>query len=291
MKEKLYYQYLPGTSYEGEICLLTRIFTDDGEIYYEFDNGEICNKEFIADFTLNERDLQNKVMVQLSSRNDKWEFKDMFQMTNDALLNVSSSDGTEFIAPDYGSYTANNSFMKKKLIAPKTIIRNMPSPSYEDYMSYDDLIALGITPKIKKPEPVKTEKIENTIDTKEQDVNIPQTSEKIVTKNENINNKINSNDPVAILVNAASKLPVDVNMTLSINLPSKSIFNIVNENFQNGINTFIDVILSDIDYDVIKNSLRQALLNEYQQNNPFKYKGFMDKNGNRGDLYFVISLK
>ena len=273
MKDKFYYQFLPGSNNEGEVCLLTNMFVEDGEIYYEFDNGEICFSELIADFTTNQNDLKDKVMVQLASRYDKWTFDDATNnIDKSALIDVKKEDGGDFQIPTYNDrYSSNGSIIKYN--APKIIgATNVKKPDLKDFLSYNDQVLLGVIDENLAPkyEPTVDEitnvnisavdKSDNSIIICEKEIE----PKAIITNNININNqKDYSNDPVAILVNKSAKFTSDISMTLSIDLPAKSLFKIAKDNFDKGDETFIDVILSDIDYSTIKKSLRDALLNEY----------------------------
>ena len=86
-----------------------------------------------------------------------------------------------------------------------------------------------------------------------------------IKDNINISNDklFDDNDPVAILVNKSAKFESVISMDLKLELPAKSLFNIASENFENGEETFINVILSHIDYETIKNTLKDALLEAY----------------------------
>lgn len=272
MKDKFYYQFLPGSSNEGEICLLTNMFVEDGEIYYEFDNGEICFSELIADFTTNQNDLKDKVMVRLASRYDKWTFDDATNnIDKSALIDVKKEDGGDFQIPTYNDrYSSNGSIIK--YTAPKIIgTINVKKPDLKDFLSYNDQVLLGIIDENLAPKYEPTiDEITNVnisvVDKSDNSIIIKkEIDDTIITANNiNINNQKDClNDPVAILVNKSAKFTSDINMTLSIDLPAKSLFKIAKDNFDNGDETFIDVILADIDYDTIKKSLREALLSEY----------------------------
>ena len=157
---------------------------------------------------------------------------------------------------------------KVRLIPPTTNV-NIKPIDYKDYMSDEDLYRLGLITEIKKED---KEIVENVVDTSK-NVNINKeefTNSTIeVLHNEVVierPNEIVETDPVAILVNAAAKNRTVVPMELEIDLPSVDLFNIAHANFENGADKFIDVILSHIDYAILKDALRTALLSAYSYN-------------------------
>ena len=95
------------------------------------------------------------------------------------------------------------------------------------------------------------------------EVKSPNTTLLINDINNQSDKNFDDNDPVAILVNKSAKFESVISMDLKLDLPAKSLFNIASENFENGEETFINVILSHIDYETIKNALKAALLDAY----------------------------
>lgn len=266
MKNKnFYYQYLPNTNRCGEVCILTNMFVEDGEIYYEFDNGEICYEGLIADFTTNKDDLKFKAMVQLSSKYDVWTFENIFDKSVDKSKfgDVQHKDGAEFEIPTMGDrfdHKTNINIIPPKFVGMPTVYK----PEIKAFLSKNDQILLGLidNESVNQNEGEHlTYETENNF--KQEYNNVNNSSSDIVDSFEsNINNKID-NDPVTILVNKAAKFKTDVNMTMTIDLPAKSIFNIITDNFEDGAEKFINVVLNDIDVDTIKNALKHALLTEY----------------------------
>lgn len=274
MKKDRYYQWLPNSGNDGEIVKLRNIFLENDIIFYEFSDGEICNEEFIAPYTTKLSDLQNKLLVELASKNDVWETS-YIKSKSITDSNIQSTNGDninkeipplEDIFNSKDDVISNSNIGKFRLIAPKE--KKVSSIDYFEWMSDEDLIKLGLI----KPAPIETpslstDNIENdncVLIINDEDVNNNTTvtiSENDQEKN-NINNYI-ENDPISILVKASYKKEVNIPMEICIELPSKELFNIAKNNFDNGELKFIDVILADIDYDTFKNSLREALINAY----------------------------
>ena len=259
MRNRNYYQYLPSSEKCGEICMLIGMFVEDGEVYYEFDNGDVCFEDLICKCTTNKDDFKGKLLVELNSKSDVWKFEKINDKVDQSVLkDVQHNAGKDFEIPTFG-----DRYEQKKdnilITPPSNRIINVKSPNYKDYLSNEELEILGILPSTNSFN--KINECSDVTDIIKYDASSSHDDSTSI-KNDVINNKID-NDPVAILVNSATKFATDVNMQLSINLPATSIFKIVNENFENGAEKFINVILNDIKYDAIKDALKLALFREY----------------------------
>lgn len=253
MKKMVYFQWLPGTLNENTIVNLQRIFEDDGEIYYEFNTGDICSKSLIAECTYDKSNLKNKALVRISAPNNGWCFeKNNVGNSKPDISNVSLNGTTDFEVPTYEDFTGKRIENDINYIAPNNKVHLEPIDE-ESFMSVmDDVIE--VTPALIEKE-YETEVTKDTYNITEPEKNDVQ---KTVINN--------INDPVAILVNSSSKHESSVTMELNIDLPAKSLFNIAKDNFDDGANKFIDVILNSIDYKCVKDSLRDALLAAYSNN-------------------------
>ena len=279
MRKERYYQWLPNTGFDNEIVKLTDIYEDNGVIYYKFSNDEVCNETFIAPYTKDVNDLKGKMLVELASKNDIWTpnlVKSKSIMMKDD--GIQSSDGSQIkeIPPfddiagssDNGGIS-NSAVGKVRLIPPtSSSCTNVKPIDYKDYMSEEDLYKLGLITEIKKENKEVVENIvempkNNSINKEEFTIS---TEEVLPIEKIEDNKKIVETDPVAILVNAAAKNRTVIPMELEIDLPSADLFNIAYANFENGGDKFIDVILSHIDYAILKDALRTALLSAYSYN-------------------------
>jgi hypothetical protein len=255
MKIDRYYQWLPNSGFDNEIVKLVNVYEDSGVMFYEFSNGEVCNEEFVASFTKEPKALQGKMLVELSSRKDTWQFEKITSRTiNTGQGDIMSPDGRavikeipplEDIASAGDSDTVNTSVGRVRLIAPKTMVNSIPPIDYKDYIKVEEK---------KEIVEIKEEKITEKVE----EVFIEETPKK-----ENINKSVVETDPVAILVNASAKNKTVIPMELNVELPTVDLFNIASKNFENGAEKFIDVVLSHINYDMLKDALKTALLEAY----------------------------
>ena len=299
MKEKIYYQWLPGTNDAGIVVTLNKIYIDEGDVYYVFTDGSECFEGLIADYTNDPKNLKGKAMVRISNPNNKWSFETEKTKSLTQYEGVSHDSGQKnFEIPTLGDYNKNGEFEsnagKINLIPPKNQVKFVSKIDYKDWMDKIDLIKFGlddvdscvvnISPLVEaveyKPDIAKDEGEHISLDngnnscviTNDKDngtlVKIIECPEEIYKNSTNINisNKLfDDNDPVAILVNKSAKFESTISMDLKIDMPSKSLYKIASENFENGSETFINVILSQIDMETILKSLKDALEIAYNE--------------------------
>lgn len=265
MKLNRYYQGLPNSGYDGVIVKLVKIFEDNGIIFYEFDNEEICNEEFIAPFTLNIEDVKGKFFVELASEKDIWEIMPIKNKKNIDKDTTRENGSMDIEIPPYEDIsTMSNSNIiitnngRVKIVPPTPNCKYIPPVNYSDYMESAKKNEEVIAPEkvIEKESHIEVEKIEEV---KEEPVSI--IKKEVEIEKENV---LLDNDPVTILVNTSKKNDTIIPMQMTISLPTKELFNIVSNNFDNGDEKFVDVILSQINYDMFKVCLRDALLQAYK---------------------------
>lgn len=75
---------------------------------------------------------------------------------------------------------------------------------------------------------------------------------------------LSTNDPVWIMLDKSKKQDIIVPMELTISIPSKSLYNVAKESFENGSIKVIDYIIDNLDDKKLKASLRNALLSAYE---------------------------
>lgn len=300
MKERVYYQWLPGTENEGTISILNNIFIDDGELYYEFTDGNLCYEGLICDITNDPKKLKGMALVRISNPNNVWSFETVKNKSMGQFNGVSHDSGqTNFEIPSISDYNKTGDFKsdegKIKFIPPKSQPKLVKKIDYKDWMDINDQVKYGLisedeyeavavtSPVVKvAPVPSNITKSDNEISISLNDssnnglvvvppsddtiikLNVPEKNDKNIDNINISNDKLfDDNDPVAILVNKSAKFESVISMDLKLELPAKSLFNIASENFENGEETFINVILSHIDYETIKNTLKDALLEAY----------------------------
>ena len=288
-KEQRFFQWLIGEK-EGEVSVLDYIFQEDGEYYYSFTDGEACAVEFISPMTKNITELQNKILVEIPSRKSLWTFKTIEMEKRlaatdggqEALIDVPPIEeitGGKVSADGKNIDVENSVLGKRKIIPPKYSGNMRPLPEIEKWLKSDEPVEqktaveqpVAMTPeemmkKLKEmgynvsengtpqsevtvvPEPIK-----------EEATPIPATP--VVPAPEPVVEKPRpwANHPAVILAETSKKHETDIELTLTIKLPSKSVYLMAEEEFENGGEIFIDYLVSNISSEVIIESLKDAI--------------------------------
>ena len=256
-KRSRYFEWIAGED-AGEILTLESISEIDGEIIYNFDNGDSCNQRFISKVTGSEFDLKGKFMVEINSPANPWTIEDeKSKMYSDRSM----SEPVEI--PSLKDVVSNGQGISSGivLVPPKGKQRLVELPSIEEYEIVPETLVQQ--PVIDEPAPEKVQSIQSPVDTKSDN------SEKSVQDRED-KTEPQSFDPIGILVGGCKKHPTEVQMSVTINLPSKTIYSIADAEFENGGDKFIDYVIKGVKVDMIIDSLKTALKESYSQVNADK---------------------
>ena len=71
MAQKRYFEWIAGEDI-GNVVVLESIEEVEGEIIYNFDDGETVNQRYISPVTDNLLDLKEKVMVEVENPSNVW---------------------------------------------------------------------------------------------------------------------------------------------------------------------------------------------------------------------------
>ena len=256
MALRRYFEWIDGED-SGEVVILESIEIIDGETFYHFDNGDSCNLRFISKMTNNRADLKGKVMVEISSPSNPW----TTETIQPKKYIDESMKGQDIEIPTlHDMLKANGSVTNltdsdvgtTRLIPPKMPQGQLPLPSPEEYPTKK------AEPKVTQPKP-QTEYIHERVhDVCEEKDPKPQAAKKP--------DKVYN--PIHILVDSCKKVDTDISLDLNIKLPSKHIYQIAANEFENGVEEFIDYVVSNINTDAIINELKIALIQAYQSVQP-----------------------
>jgi hypothetical protein len=254
---KRYFQWLDGED-RGKVVTLKNIFREGKDTYFEFDDGESCLVDFIAPMANSVGEMKSKrmnkdgkitpaFMIEVSSPSNVWRWEEI------RSHGVDLGTGRTEVAPPIEDIimakdgTVDSAEGKFNLVAPPNEVQLLPLPTYEDFE--------GVETERSKPKLVSTESTKQT----EEIVVTP--AERTTTNHVKVNTL--ESDPVSILVNKSKKYEKDVDITLTMMLPSKDLFNIVQTNFECGVDKFIDNIIKDLDVSEIVDSIRASLYQAY----------------------------
>ena len=257
MRRKRYFEWIDGED-KGNVVSLESIEEFEGEIFYNFDDGESCNLRFISKMTNSVADLKGKFMVEIENPSNPWTFETVksrkyvdesmkgedveIPTLNDILQARGTSANIE-----------NSDLGKEKLVAPKRMQNLVELPNADEYKK-------KIKPIEKKQQQEKIEPVqENTEHVTEEPVAHP-VEQRVSTP---VQSNVPSMDPVRILVNSCKKHDTPVEMTINMKLPSKYIYNIAVNEFEDGLEKFIDCIVDGIDTKMIIDQLKAALKSAY----------------------------
>ena len=252
MKRQRYFQWLDG-ELAGTVETLVDITQEEDEFFYHFASGESCNLRYIAKMTNDVGEIKDKFMVEILSPNDPWVTE---TISTKRVQVMDENAGEIFVeAPALEDITgasgagANLNIEKSKLGTKKYRAPRYKGPFY-DLPNIDDYIKDEEIPAPKKPEIQQVQREEPVIST-------PTATPKI--------SNVSEADPVRILAKTCKKHPTEINLTLNINLPSKSIYNIAESEFEDGGKNFVDCLVEDIDITEIVKSLSVALRQAYAE--------------------------
>ena len=252
MKRQRYFQWLDG-ELAGTVETLVDITQEEDEFFYHFASGESCNLRYIAKMTNDVGEIKDKFMVEILSPNDPWVTE---TISTKRVQVMDENAGEIFVeAPALEDITgasgagANLNIEKSKLGTKKYRAPKYKGPFY-DLPNIDDYMKDEEIPAPKKPEIQQVQREEPVIST-------PTATPKI--------SNVSEADPVRILAKTCKKHPTEINLTLNINLPSKSIYNIAESEFEDGGKNFVDCLVEDIDITEIVKSLSVALRQAYAE--------------------------
>lgn len=229
-----YFQWISGNEL-GKIVKLIRYEEDDGLYFLVFDdngNEERCNMDLIADKS--EKNPIGKYMIELEDPNNPWTFKEEIVGGQEERWEKNEAGELVCVVP--------------KLEGVKKIIPIPPKPN---------LAKFGFTES------------ENITDTYNNESNTSISTEIIPeqpAQHNNSNNIITETNPLEVLMCNAKKHLTNINMDIEITVPSKSLYNlIINEFDDKYSDLFFDYIINNIDINVIKNALKTGLKNAFSQ--------------------------
>jgi len=229
-----YFQWVAGDR-RGEVLVLQEIVEEDGDTYLSFRDNSRINTEFVAE--INQTDLTKKMMAEVESPNNIWKFqeKDLPESSKprveqdwESQVNYEVPSVEEIIAAETGTPLKP----KKKII---------------------DLIP-------PRPTTTKFGKLASTSDMAEE------YNKSVIEKQAISQQTATQNDPVWVMMDKAKKFDTEVPMTLTISLPSKSLYAVAKESFEEGGPKVIEYIISNLDDKKLKDALKNALYSAYEGN-------------------------
>jgi hypothetical protein len=252
-----YFQWVDG-ELKGNITTLVNITEFDGEYFYNFDDGEVCNLRMISPMTNNPDDIRGKFVVEILSPAYAWKVETI-STHKERVYDAEKGEISIEVPPIEDVIAAggqqevelkNSAVGKIKIIPPTKCPVLEPLPELSDYLVNEDTNNIAESETKVEVEPI-TNNTDNVV------------SEQVVQSSSSIEY---IDDPVYLLVKNCKKHNTPIVMTVNIDLPKRSIYVIADEEFENGGTKFIDYLVSQIDVQNIKSALRAALVGAYKNN-------------------------
>lgn len=259
---KRYFQWLVGDD-QGKVVELIDITQEDGEYFYNFDDGESCNMSYVCAATTDKNMLKGKAMVEVPGPYNAWKFEEI------KAGSFTTAENEHIVVPPLEDILGqdkdgnlSSAVGTKKIIPPKSNpIKGMPLPSVQDYL--------------RRPKEEKLPQSSGVIVTIKNDLEEEQVKEPVKEvvktpahieeeKREEKKPIINEYDPVYILLETCKKHDTEISMTVNISLPSKSTYNFAKSELSGGGEKFIEMLVSTLDIKEIEKSLKTALKEAYE---------------------------
>lgn len=276
MKKTRYFQWIEG-ELSGVVSVLDNITCIDGEYFYNFTDGESCNMRYISKMTNSIPALKGKVMVEIASPQDPWVAttvgaKKYTDPTSNEIVDIPPvEDITSKTTTGTGqNLSIGESAVGQKRYTPPKFRGPFPDlPSLEDYAVIETPVIPRPTPTVIAPQPKPIDVTHNIPDEAPvepiapvQQANTAPAMQYVPPKPEP---KTRSDNPIEILAKTCKKHSTDINLTVTMDLPSKAIFKMVSEEFEDGGTAFIDCLIANLDVNDVIDSIRTALVIAYSK--------------------------
>jgi len=230
-----YFQWVVGDR-KGEVMVFDKIESEDGNLYIRFKDNSRINEIFVAQ--LNAKDLTGKMMAEVDSPTNIWTFKEEIVGEETGRVEIDAETGVKYEVPSVTEIMTDGKELPKKKKLVKLI---PPHPTPPQHSSFGQI---SNVPKYEDPP------LPSSPSNKPEHL-IPESN-------------IDKSDPVYILISKSKKNDIEVTMVMDVSLPSKSLYDISKESFEDGDEKFMDYIIDDLSIDAIKKALKIAIKEMYE---------------------------
>lgn len=288
-KRDLWFQYLIGEN-QGKVVKLSYI--DDNDPFFNlfvFDDGFKCNKSLVALFGDVSAKKDNKILAQVSSPSALWKISTKEIKPDDTRTAVSNQDGQKYYAADpYFFNKEGNQLHQEKTIDEAIPPSDYMSGSYpasllepyklSNYLEPHKLSDYSVKEKTSIEKATKAEK-DSQSSIKQNPIMISENGDKeenseksITTEKEKIQESSlrkkndEENNIMHALTKKAKKTPRMLMVPISIDLPDDSFYSFLSKNYaKEDIDDFLDCVIRDLNIDMIKNNIRDAVRFQYEK--------------------------
>jgi hypothetical protein len=276
MKRTRYFQWIAG-ELSGTVETLVDITCTEGEYFYNFADGESCNLRYISKMTNSPSMLNGKFMVEIASPQDPWVAKvvTVKKFTNAGTNETVDVPPIEDITSKTTSGTGQalnveqSALGTKKFTPPRFSGPFSDLPSLDEYLreekDYHDpknIISNSEASQISSPQDTSAQIVAVQTSASSQFINANSSNSSDYLEQKKQPEQLG---PIGILAKTCKKHSTDINITVTMDLPSKAVYSMVSEEFENGGIEFIDSLIANLDVKDVIDSIRTSLILAYSK--------------------------
>ena len=289
-----YFQYIDGEE-KGKVVELKDIFEESGELFYSFDDGESINSVFISPMTTSISTLKNKFLVEIQSPRSEYMWR--FQKVSSHVVDLGNGDSTTappledllrrgMYKDENGNYIIEGDSMlgKDKILFPlNNDIKPQeikPLPELDWFYDPNDIeeeVEVTTPPQTKRdfipvdtifePEgdlgsdgPMELVTGDEAEKYRDELIQCTESCQQVQIEPETSEDE----KAVSILIKKTKKHETEIPITLIMSLPSKSLYSIVCDEFENGSELFVNEVVKSLTDIQIKDAIKSGLKVAYK---------------------------
>jgi hypothetical protein len=235
-----YFQWIAGER-KGEVVFFDKIVEESNMSFVAFKDDTRVNSELIAE--INETSLSGKMIAEVESPSNIWTFKERI-IENKPRYEIDHESGLKYQVPSVEEIMTDGTAIPSQkrvidIIPPRKTMNKFGRIAHTQDLAgeYNESIATHPEVPNKTPETIPV-----------------QPKQQLVS------------DPVFIMLDKSKKVDTEVNMTLTISLPSTQLFDVARDSFDDGANKALEYIIENIDISDIKTALKAGIEEMYGPN-------------------------
>ena len=236
-----FFQWVAGER-KGEVVVFEEIVQEDGMAFIAFKDGSRVNTDLIAE--INDEALTGKMVAEVESPNNIWSFQERI-IENKPRYEVDHETQEKFQIPSVEEIMTDGAARPQ----PKRVIDLIPPRKTMNKFG-------RLATSTDMDEAYSESNLPGPVDLQPTPTKTPQAPVKQTLVG----------DPVYIMMDKAKKIDTEVNMTLTISLPSEYLFDVVRDSFEDGASKGLEYIIENIDISDIKAALKEGIKEMYGEN-------------------------
>lgn len=222
-----YFQYLAGPR-NGDVVVFDKIEEEDGMVFICFRDGSRCNEQLVL--PLNATNYVSELMAEVDSPSNLWSIKEEWVGRQEE----------KWVWQDETNHGEEKVCVQPFIEGKRKLVPIPPRPTKS---KFGQINTFNTTVPSSNVSSVFGDKTQQASPGKP----VPS----------------NFGDPVWMMCEKAKKFDQEITMTLKVSLPKQSLYNVAKESFDDGGTKVIEYIIHSLDDKLIKESLKQALLEAY----------------------------